>query len=160
MRTAAPPPLPPLPAEPGETVVSGAVMPAAAHLRLSSDTLGEVALHLRLQDGAAHIRIEGTDKSAVEARAPELVRALAAEGIGLARIEVQTSPARPDSDGSPGGMQPDLQRQSNPGEGGGQDPSPWDGGEARSPSASAPTLSPNTAPRPARAHPGAVDVTA
>jgi hypothetical protein len=77
-----------LPADPGETVVSGAVLSSTAHLHVSSEALGEVALHLRIQDGTASLRLEGADRSAVEAHAPELVRALAAEGIGLTRLEL------------------------------------------------------------------------
>ncbi len=79
-------------------------MTAAAHLRISSDTLGDVALHLRIQDGAAHIRMEGPSRSAIEARAPELARALAAEGIGLARIEIQP---RTTGDSTTGNRNPD-----------------------------------------------------
>jgi flagellar hook-length control protein FliK len=83
--------------EPGEPAVTGVLLPAAAHLRVSSEALGEITLHLRIHDGAAHVRIEADAGAAVEARAPELARALAAEGIGLARLEVEprSTPAAP-----------------------------------------------------------------
>jgi hypothetical protein len=79
------------------------VLTSGAHLRFTTDALGEVALHLRIQDGAAHVRVESNAHAAVEARAPELARALAAEGIGLAHLEVdprpQPSAPVPGSDG-------------------------------------------------------------
>jgi len=89
-------------AEPG---LSGAVLARGAHLHLTTDTLGDVSLHLRLKDGAAHVRVEADARAAVEARAPELARALAAEGIGLARLEVEprTHPGATASGGDGGG---------------------------------------------------------
>jgi hypothetical protein len=83
--------------------VGGAILPAAAHLRLSSDALGDVTLHLRMRDGAAHVRVEASATAAVDARAPELARALAAEGIALAKLEVEPRPpaAAPQPDGGP-----------------------------------------------------------
>ncbi|ABC81163.1 flagellar hook-length control protein FliK [Anaeromyxobacter dehalogenans] len=88
-------PLPPLPPEPAEPAVTGALLPAAAHLRVRSDALGDLALHLRIADGAAHVRVETAAAAALEARAPELARALAAEGLGLARLEVEPRGAVP-----------------------------------------------------------------
>jgi flagellar hook-length control protein FliK len=76
------------------------VLGQAAHLRITSDTLGDVALHLRIRDGQATVRLEADAPGALERRAPELARALAAEGLALARFEVerreapQQAPAR------------------------------------------------------------------
>jgi hypothetical protein len=147
------PPLPVLPAEPGEAVVSGAILPAAAHLHLSSETLGEVALHLRIQDGAAHVRVEGGARAAVESRAPELARALAAEGLGLARIEHE--PRNPQQPG--GGGAGDLSRD---GSGGSRDTPARHGGDQPRDGAAPPRAEARTARAAARKHGGAHDVTA
>ena len=148
--------LPALPAEPGETVVSGAVLPAVAHLRVSSQTLGDLAVHLRMQEGAAHVRVEGAAKSEVESRAPELARALAAEGIGLARIE-----------GEPAARAASSTGQNGPADdgGGASQPPPHDQGPAgrETPDRSeerAPTSPPTLATRPTRRPGGTLDVTA
>jgi flagellar hook-length control protein FliK len=85
------------PTLPPDAAPSGAVLAAAAHLRLSTDTLGDIALHLRLRDGAAHVRLEADAHGALQARAPELSRALAAEGIAVGRLDVEprAAPAAP-----------------------------------------------------------------
>ncbi|HET6412250.1 MAG TPA: hypothetical protein VFG53_09335 [Anaeromyxobacter sp.] len=147
--------LPALPAEPGETLVSGSVLPAVAHLRVSSQTLGDLAVHLRMQEGAAHVRVEGAAKSEVESRAPELARALAAEGIGLARIEGEPAPHAASSTGQNG----------PPDDGGGasqapaHDQEPADRGAPDRSGERAPTSPPTLATRPTRRG-GALDVTA
>ncbi|HYD40119.1 MAG TPA: flagellar hook-length control protein FliK [Anaeromyxobacter sp.] len=152
------PPLPALPVEPGEAVVSGAVLPAAAHLHLSSETLGELALHLRIQDGAAHVRVEGGSRAAVEARTPELVRALAAEGLGLARLEHEPRNAQPPGGAGTSG---DLSRDGN---GGSRDASERHGGahagDEPPPRSSSSRTEPRAARGASRTHGGSHDVTA
>ncbi len=76
-----PSPIPPPP--PGQDV-QGAVLRHAAHLTVDAGALGSVELHLRLRDGALHLRVEGEAGRAVEARASELSRTLAGEGLRLA----------------------------------------------------------------------------
>jgi flagellar hook-length control protein FliK len=103
-------PAPALAADPRGDV-TGAILPAAAHLRVSSDVLGEVTLHLRVRDGAAHVRVEASPAfaSPVQARAPELARALAAEGIALAKLEVEPrAPAPVPAAPQEGGIRPDA----------------------------------------------------
>ncbi|OFX26337.1 MAG: hypothetical protein A2V77_19605 [Anaeromyxobacter sp. RBG_16_69_14] len=77
----APSPIPPPP--PGQDV-QGAVLHHAAHLTVDAGALGSIELHLRLRDGALHLRVEGEAGRAVEARAGELSRTLAGEGLRLA----------------------------------------------------------------------------
>jgi hypothetical protein len=76
-----PSPIPPPP--PGQDV-QGAVLHHAAHLTVDAGALGSIELHLRLRDGALHLRVEGEAGRAVEARAGELSRTLAGEGLRLA----------------------------------------------------------------------------
>jgi hypothetical protein len=76
-----------LPPPPGWQDVSGAVLRNAAHLRVETAELGALSLHLRVHDGALHLRVDGEAARTVEARAGELSRALAGEGLRLAPIE-------------------------------------------------------------------------
>jgi flagellar hook-length control protein FliK len=156
-RAPVPSPLPALPIEPGEAVVSGAVMPSVAHLHVSSDTLGDVALHLRIQDGAAHVRVEGGSRAALEARAPELARALAAEGLGLARLEHEPRGSNHPQQGGQGAAQGD------PGgdrRGSAEGHSSSDGRERGEPPPPPRAPARPTTTRTPRAHGGAHDVTA
>jgi hypothetical protein len=68
--------------------VLGAILPNGADLKLQSDTLGELSLHLRVRDGVAHLRVEGEQAAQVVGHGQELQRALAAEGLKLGRLEV------------------------------------------------------------------------
>lgn len=160
-RTTVAPPIPVLPIEPGEAIVSGAVLPSVAHLHLSSETLGEVALHLRILDGAAHVRVEGGPRGAVEPRAPELARALAAEGLHLARLEHEPNGSHSSGGGGAASSGGDLPR-----EGGSRDASGHTGGDAHhgdrqsGDGATARPASSRTGPRGSRKHGGAHDVTA
>ncbi len=158
-RVQEPSPLPALAVEPGETVISGAVLSSTAHLHVSSEALGEVALHLRIQDGAASLRMEGADRSAVEAHAPELARALAAEGIGLARLELTP---RGGSDPGTGGGQ-GAGADGRPQQGGGSTGSSPQGQQRSEPAPEAQALrrsTPAPSPRRTPAHDGQHDVTA
>jgi hypothetical protein len=83
--------------------LSGALLPHAAHLKVTSDTLGEVALHLRVRDGVAHVRVEAETAQALDARAPELARALAAEGLKLGSFEAERPERRPEPGAAHGG---------------------------------------------------------
>lgn len=78
---------PDLPAE-------GAVLRHAAHLRVESPGLGDVALHLRVRDGVAHVRFDGENAAGLREHAPELARALAREGLSLGRIDPPAPPSR------------------------------------------------------------------
>ncbi|MFL5273600.1 MAG: hypothetical protein ACJ79E_16195 [Anaeromyxobacteraceae bacterium] len=82
---AAAPALPPPPADAGD--VQGAVLRHSAHLRVDAGGLGALELHLRVRDGALHLRVDGEGARTVEARAGELSRALAGEGLRLASVE-------------------------------------------------------------------------
>ncbi|MFT3915796.1 MAG: flagellar hook-length control protein FliK [Anaeromyxobacteraceae bacterium] len=108
--TPAAPPRPPEPA-PEAHAGAGLLGHGAAHVRLESETLGDVALHLRLRDGNATVRIEADDPSALEQRAPELARALAAEGLSLTRVDFErrdapVQPPAPDQGGRDAGSEP------------------------------------------------------
>ena len=78
---------PPLPAPPAGQDVGGAVLRNAAHLRVETGDMGALSLHLRVREGALHLRVDGGAAGVVEARASELSRALASEGLRLAPIE-------------------------------------------------------------------------
>jgi hypothetical protein len=71
----------------------GAVLRNAAHLRVEAPGLGELELHLRVRDGVAHVRIDGEAAHAVEARAAELSRALASEGLKLGQLDAKHAAA-------------------------------------------------------------------
>lgn len=89
----APPPAargaPVLPPEPAQGSLGGAILPNAAHLRLESEGLGDLALHLRIRDGVAHLRVEGDQAGLLVGRGQELQRALAAEGLKLGHLEAE-----------------------------------------------------------------------
>jgi hypothetical protein len=67
--------------------VQGAVLRNAAHLKIEAGAMGALELHLRVREGALHLRVEGDAAGTVEARAGELSRALAGDGLKLAPIE-------------------------------------------------------------------------
>ncbi len=75
-------------------MVGGTILPHTAHLRLESETLGDLALHLRVRDGVAHVRMEGEQAAQLAGRGQELQRALAAEGLKLGQLEIE-KPAVP-----------------------------------------------------------------
>jgi hypothetical protein len=77
----------PVPAPPPGQDVQGSVLRSAAHLKVDGGALGAVELHLRVREGAIHLRVDGDAARVVEARAGELSRALAREGLTLAPIE-------------------------------------------------------------------------
>jgi hypothetical protein len=69
-------------------MLGGTLLAHAAHLRLESETLGDLALHLRVRDGVAHVRVEGDQAAQLAGRGHELQRALAAEGLKLGHLEI------------------------------------------------------------------------
>jgi hypothetical protein len=71
------------------------VLPHAAHLRVESDLLGQVELHVRIREGVAHLRLEGPSASAAQSLLPELRSALAREGLALGEVEITPAPAQP-----------------------------------------------------------------
>jgi hypothetical protein len=75
-----------LPPSPGPDV-QGALLQHAAHLKIEAGAMGALELHMRVREGALHLRVEGDAAHTVEARAGELSRALAGEGLKLAPIE-------------------------------------------------------------------------
>jgi hypothetical protein len=88
---AAAPPGTPAPAPPpvlADRNLSGAVLPHAAHLSLDTREAGAIGLHLRIRDGVADLRIDGTVAERVEARSAELRLALAREGLQLGTLEL------------------------------------------------------------------------
>jgi hypothetical protein len=87
-RTATPDPRPEVPA-------GSVLLPQTAHVRFTSGALGDIALHLRLRDGRATVRLEADNPGDLRGRAPELARALAAEGLSLARLDVERREALP-----------------------------------------------------------------
>ena len=89
---ARPVPVLPLPELP-QADLSGAIQLGSAHLRLESSTLGDLALHVRVRGGVAHVRVEGEQATQVAARGLELERALASQGLTLGRLEAE--PAQP-----------------------------------------------------------------
>jgi hypothetical protein len=63
------------------------ILPHAAHMSIESPE-GNLALHVRVRDGAAEIRIAGNMAPLFEARAPEIQSALAGEGLSLGRFDL------------------------------------------------------------------------
>jgi hypothetical protein len=98
IRTAAP-----LPPPPAGQEVGGAVLRNAAHLRVETGELGALSLHLRVLEGALHLRVDGEAAAVVEARAGELSRALAGEGLRLAPIETPSREGAGVQSGTSGG---------------------------------------------------------
>jgi hypothetical protein len=88
------------PSELAQALQGGNITAGGAHLRLESETLGDLALHLRVRDGVAHVRVEGEQASQLAGRGQELQRALAAEGLKLGRLELEPpkAPASPQGD--------------------------------------------------------------
>ncbi|HEX7624638.1 MAG TPA: flagellar hook-length control protein FliK, partial [Anaeromyxobacteraceae bacterium] len=80
----------------------GGLLRSAAHLTLDAGTAGSLELHLRVRDGALHLRVEGEGARALEAHSGELSRALAGEGLKLAPIELGGADAGPRSSGEGG----------------------------------------------------------
>ncbi len=87
-RAAASQPAAPLPAPGAGQELQGGVLRSAAHLKLDAGSAGTLELHLRVRDGALHLRVEGEGARALEARSGELSQALAGEGLKLAPIEL------------------------------------------------------------------------
>jgi hypothetical protein len=148
-------------AVPADWTPAGPASTGVAHVRVATDTLGDVALHLRIRDGAATVRLEADATAPLEGRSPELARALAAEGITLARLDVDrrdvataAAPREPTGSGQAGSQgQPGAHLSGGSG-----------GGAGTRGDETPPPAAPNAAPPPARpprrARPGAHDVTA
>jgi flagellar hook-length control protein FliK len=90
------------PPELPQTLLGGAILPHTAHLRLESESLGDLALHLRVRDGVAHLRVEGEQAGRLAGRSHELQQALAAEGLALGQLELE----RPAVPAAPAGQPP------------------------------------------------------
>jgi hypothetical protein len=100
------PPLPTAAASLVQAAVDDETLHAAAignsaHLRLQTASGQDVSLHIRVRDGIADIRVDGSTGTngalPIELRASEVRTALAGEGISLGTFE-----ARPTLTGSPG----------------------------------------------------------
>ncbi|HUM13966.1 MAG TPA: hypothetical protein VLT82_23660 [Myxococcaceae bacterium] len=77
--------LPPeLHADPG---LQGAILPRAAHVVLQAGPAGEVALHLRLREGVAEVRLDGQAAPALARHERVLSTELASQGLQL-RLDV------------------------------------------------------------------------
>src|SRR5581483_8980053 len=63
------------------------VMPERAVLSIDTGSAGELALHLRVKDGVADVRVAGAAAHTVEMRASELRAALASEGLTLGSFQ-------------------------------------------------------------------------
>lgn len=81
-----------------------AVLPHVAHVSIASDD-GELGLHVRVKDGNAEVRIDGTMAPIFEARSSELKAVLAGEGLELGKFDLgqesahQRAPSNPAEDG-------------------------------------------------------------
>lgn len=88
---------PPLPAEAAPLVarmiedpgLQVAVLTQAAHFKVEGEDGESLALHLRVRDGNAEIRIGGSMAPMFEARLPEVQAALAGEGLALGRFDLE-----------------------------------------------------------------------
>jgi hypothetical protein len=88
-------PPPPLPAMPGSLLAQVAedlslratIMPERAVLSLDTGGAGELALHLRVKDGVADVRLAGSAAETLEVRPQELRAALASEGLTLGTFD-------------------------------------------------------------------------
>jgi hypothetical protein len=69
------------------------VLPQEARLMLASSD-GDLALHLRVKDGQAEVRIGGSLAPMFESRAAEVRAALAAAGLDLGRFDLDQGGAR------------------------------------------------------------------
>jgi hypothetical protein len=63
------------------------VMPERAVLSIDTGSAGELALHLRVKDGVADVRVSGAAAHTVEMRPSELRAALASEGLTLGSFQ-------------------------------------------------------------------------
>ncbi len=92
---AALPPPAPIPAAPSALLAHAAedpslratVMPERAVLSIDTGSAGELALHLRVKDGVADVRVSGAAAHTVEMRPSELRAALASEGLTLGSFQ-------------------------------------------------------------------------
>jgi flagellar hook-length control protein FliK len=77
-------------------------------LRLEPESLGDLALRVRVEDGKMQARIEVSQpavKAVIEGNLPQLRQALASQGIQMDRIDISTqdrSLSRGNSEGSGG----------------------------------------------------------
>ena len=67
-----------------------AVMPQSARINIEAGGAGDLSLHLRIKDGVADIRFEGSAVPVFEPRAEELRVVLATEGISLGSFDVSS----------------------------------------------------------------------
>jgi hypothetical protein len=89
------PPPAPLPPAPSALMAHAAedpslratVMPERAVLSIDTGGAGELALHLRVKDGVADVRVSGAAAHSVEMRPAELRAALASEGLTLGSFQ-------------------------------------------------------------------------
>lgn len=98
--TGTPPPAPPPVL--ADRNLSGAVLPHAAHLSLDTREAGAIGLHLRIRDGVADLRIDGSVAETVETRSAELRLALAREGLQLGTLELSAGTGDPSHAGHRG----------------------------------------------------------
>jgi hypothetical protein len=103
----APPPFPALPsaflaAVSEDLSLRATVMPERAVLSIDTGTGGEMALHLRIKDGVADVRLSGAGAESLDVRPQELRTALAGEGLTLGTFESGQSPSQSQSQSSPG----------------------------------------------------------
>ena len=64
------------------------VLTRAAHLSLHVDGAGDLALHVRVRDGTAEIRVDGAAAPLLNGHVPELRAALASEGLQLGQFDL------------------------------------------------------------------------
>jgi hypothetical protein len=100
-----------LPSAPAGQDVQGAVLRNAAHLHVDTGNLGALELHLRVRDGAVHMRVDGDSAHVVEAHAAELSRSLASEGLRLAPLEASSRDGAALQSGADGGRQGQERRE-------------------------------------------------
>ncbi len=101
------PPPAPLPAAPSALLAHAAedpslratVMPERAVLSIDTGGAGELALHLRVKDGVADVRVAGAAAHTVDMRPSELRAALASEGLTLGSFQ-SGQPAPEDNRGA------------------------------------------------------------
>jgi len=70
------------------------ILPERAVLSLDTGGAGELALHLRVKDGVADVRVSGSAADALDVRPSELRAALASEGLSLGSFESGQAPSR------------------------------------------------------------------
>jgi hypothetical protein len=64
-----------------------ATLGKSSHVRLDTGAGGELALHMRVEDGIVDVRVEGAAARTLDIRPDELRTALAGEGISLGHFE-------------------------------------------------------------------------